>query len=221
MLLPPIFQFSSYYLHYLPLFPQISSTHIKKVQPTRDFSSSFSLLQITNPWPPPCFFLFYFLLANYPMTTGFIQPRSMDIFFFFSSGPNKRIRGLCGPPACRMMRVGGVSNPPPPKTPPKEHQSQHCCGTVGSFELSGKRRGHRDEWHTGWSHHLANHVGTLYQDSIITLGLLNLDKTYRLSTRGKARVEEEEVENNPWSAREVKIFGFKAVSKNKSCHRPN
>lgn len=49
-----------------------------------------------------------------------------------------------------------------------------------------ERRGHRDEWHTGWSQHLANHVGTLYQDSIITLGQLNLDKTYRLRTkRGK------------------------------------
>lgn len=52
-----------------------------------------------------------------------------------------------------------------------------------------KRRGHRDEWHTGWSHHLANHVGTLYQDSIITPGLLNLDKTYRggQGTRGDWR----------------------------------
>lgn len=80
------------------------------------------------------------------MTTGFIQARSMDIFFLFflSSGPNKRIRGLCGPPACRMMRVGGESNPltpPPAWTPPKEHQSQHCCGTVGSFELSVREEG--------------------------------------------------------------------------------
>lgn len=54
-----------------------------------------------------------------------------------------------------------------------------------------KRRGHRDEWHTGWSQHLANHVGTLYQNSIITLGQLNLDKTYRLRTRrGKDSVQQ-------------------------------
>lgn len=79
------------------------------------------------------------------MTTGFIQPRSMDIFFLIV-GPNKRIKGLCGPPACWMMRIGGERHPHPPppfiptpphlQTPPKEHQSQHCCGTVGSFELS-------------------------------------------------------------------------------------
>lgn len=75
------------------------------------------------------------------MTTGFIQRGSMDIFFS-SFVPHKRIRGLCGPPACRMMRAGGGTIPPLlPWTPPKEHQSQHCCGTVGSFELSVQEEG--------------------------------------------------------------------------------
>lgn len=60
---------------------------------------------------------------------------------------------------------------PKKKKCPKEPQSQHCRGLVGSFELSIEKEeegGCRDEWHTGWSHYLSNHVGTLSQNSMIT-----------------------------------------------------
>lgn len=125
------------------------------------------------------------------MTTGFIQPKSMDIFFWRDQGSNKRIRRLCGPPAWRMMRVGGGL----PLAPPKEHQSQHCCGSVGPFELSGQGSGRGHEWHTGWSHHLANHVGMLASASSPSntplkhqASSLNSDKTYREEEEERSEV---------------------------------
>lgn len=86
------------------------------------------------------------------MTTGFIQARSKDIFFFFCFGLNKGIRGLRGPPACRMMRVGGERLPPPhlPSPGPFLKSTNHGIVVAQSALLSCqcKRRGHGDEWHT-------------------------------------------------------------------------
>ena len=95
------------------------------------------------------------------MTTGFIQARTTDIFFFFSSfffglGTQQKNQGTlwstCLPNdegGRRKRTPSSPPSPPPPNpppsswTPPKEHQSQHCCGTVGSFELSVQEEGAR------------------------------------------------------------------------------
>lgn len=73
------------------------------------------------------------------MTTGFIQPGSMDIFsFFFAWDPTKESGDFV---VHLPAEWWGWEGRAAPRTPPKEHQSQHCCGTVGSFELSVQEEG--------------------------------------------------------------------------------
>lgn len=116
----------------------------------------------------------------------------MDILFFFCFWLNKRIRGLCRPPACRMMRVGGERPPHTPlpllpRTLPKEHQSRHCCGTVGSFELSAHEEGAR-RW-------MAHRMKPLFSQPCgnVPPGLNNYS-----GTRGDGTGES--WENIPWSS---------------------
>lgn len=97
------------------------------------------------------------------------------VFFAFCFRLNKRIRGLCRPPACWMMRVGGERTPHAPSLSspgPFLKSTNHGIVVAQSALLSCRRmrRGHGDEWHTEWSHYLANHVGTFHWDSIITRG---------------------------------------------------
>lgn len=88
----------------------------------------------------------------------------------------------------------GCEGRTPPPNGPLLKSTNHSIVVAQSALLSCqyKRRGHRDEWHTGWRHHLAYHVGTLHQDSIIALSLLYLDKTYTLGNRREDIVEENE-----------------------------
>lgn len=61
-------------------------------------------------------------------------------------------------------------------------------------------------------------MGTLYQDSIITLRLLNLDKTYRLRTRGEDRAVAQDSTNLriiPVVHVQVEILRVKSVSRQK------
>lgn len=93
-------------------------------------------------------FFFSFRSENYPMTTGFIQARSKDIFFFFfllwtQQRNQGTSRSTCLPNDEGGRGESAPPNPLPllPRTLPKEHQSLHCCGTVGSFELSVQEEG--------------------------------------------------------------------------------
>lgn len=82
---------------------------------------------------------------------------------------------------CLPNDEGGRGETPPPRpflpqTLIKSTNRSIVVAQSALLSCQWKRRGHRDEWHTGWSHHLDNHVGTLHQDSIISLNLLRLDK---------------------------------------------
>lgn len=61
--------------------PHLPPTSFRNFYPSnsalKTTNQSFNPILFLPPNPPPTFFFF----SNYPMTTGFIQPSSMDIFF--------------------------------------------------------------------------------------------------------------------------------------------
>ena len=127
--------------------------------------------QPASPLAPPCsfffssFFFFYFQII----------PWRQDLFSqgawtsFFNRRTQQKNQGTLWS-TCLLNDEDWSSEQPPSCPKPLLKSTNHSIVAAQSALLSChcERRGNRNEWHTGWSHNLANHVGTLYQDSIIT-----------------------------------------------------
>lgn len=96
----------------------------------------------------PSIFFFFFDQKIIPWRQDLFRQEARTSFFFLL-WTQQRNQGTSWS-TCLPNDEGGRGESAPlhplpllPRTLPKEHQSRHCCGTVGSFELSVQEEGAR------------------------------------------------------------------------------